>query len=265
MLAFANDTIQDLEDLRVEDEPDLEIAIPQVFTQPVLTYLSRGKLPHLEARISNLYQQHQQHAEEGLGPDYQLIVSEYQPLFTWAMSCWDFLLSTEGCRFVARIAEHKVNRRSDYRVITDKDFSRLVHRVFRQCLLDFAQDPTLPSFTQWLREQFWQRILAIYSKLNQPTDSKQRLLTPYSYLRCSPYEFLNDYHQDLVYSHLHHLPSKQAKAVHAYFLMFYTQPACAESLDCSTEECLSLLRQGMTQLLTSRRLVYCLLRQIERY
>jgi hypothetical protein len=96
-------------------------------------------------------------------------------------------------------------------------------------------------------------------------DPRHRALTPYSYLRCVPYQFLNDYHHDLVYATLERLPDVERQAIATYFLHFHTETATAETLGCAAEACLETLRQGLIKLLVNDRLVYCLLRQIERY
>lgn len=249
----------------VEEEPALEIALPHVFDQPPLTVLQRGKLANVEAVVAAIYRRYQADPTAGLGPDYQELVSEFQPLFQWAIACWDFLLSTEGCRFMLRTGEQKAGARGDYRAATDKDYSRLVHGIFRTCVLEFAQTPGAVRLSQCLRERLWPTVLEAYRRLNQPPDPRQRHLTPYSYLRCVPYQFLNEFHQDLVNAAGRRLPSREWQAIGAYFLHFYTEPAAADTLGCSVDECLECLRQGLLKLLIDERLVYCLLRQIERY
>ena len=149
--------------------------------------------------------------------------------------------------------------------MSDADYSRMVHAIFRGLVFEFARQPTAPSLAQWLRERFWPQILATYRKLEHPPDPRQRILTPYSYLRCIPYEFLNEFHQNLVSSTLERLPERERAALAAYFFHFFTEPASADSLGVPMEEYLSLLRQSLTKLLIHDRLVYCLLRQIERY
>ena len=249
----------------VQDEPALEIALPQVFVQPPLTTLQRGKLPHIEAVVAQIFRRHQDNPQGALGPEYQELVTEFQPLFTWTIACWDYLLSTEGCRFVPRHGELRAGVRGDYRAVTDKDYSRIVHGMFRACVLEFAQQPDAHSLSQWLRERLWPRVLTTYRQLENPPDPRQRTLTPYSYLRCVPYEFLNEYHQDLVYTTVGQLPPSASRAIDAYFFHFYTEAAAAESLGCTTDELVTWLREGLLTLLVDHRLVYCLLRQIERY
>jgi len=249
----------------IEEEPALEIALPQVFDQPPLTVLQRGKLANVEALVANISRRYQADPTVGLGPDYQELVTEFQPLFAWAIACWDYLLSTEGCRFLPRADKQKLGARGDYIAMTDKDYSRMVHAIFRRGVLEFARTPEMPSLVQWLRERFWGLILDEYRRLSNPQDPRQRTLTPYSYLRCVPYEFLNEFHQDLVYSTARRLPEREWQAIDAYFLHFFTEPACAQTLGLPAEEWFALLRQGLTKLLIDHRLVYCLLRQIERY
>lgn len=249
----------------VQEEPALEIALPQVFEQPVLTNLQRGRLPNVEALAAHIARRYQADPAGPLGSDYQELVLEFQPLFTWAMACWDYLLSTEGCRFVPRGNHNRTGIRGDYRVITDKDYSRIVHAMFRRCVLDFSQEPQIPTLSQWMRQRLWPLVSENYRQLENPPDPRQRILTPYSYLRCIPYQFLNDIHQELVTAATKRLPEREYQALEAYFLHFFTEDASAESIQATADELRGLLRQGLTKLLINHRLVYCLLRQIERY
>lgn len=250
--------------IHVQEEPALEIALPQVFSQPDLTVLQRGQLPHLEGLITRLYQQHVQ-GSLVLGPEYQALVNEFQPLFTWAIACWDYLLSTEGCRFVPRAGEERYGCRGDYRVVTDRDYSRLAHRVFRQCCFELAQAGAAPSFAGYLRTHFWDALRLAYCKLENPPDPRQRNLTAYSYLRCIPYRFFNTYHHELVSRTLQTLPPEHHHVLERYFLHFETLPAVAQHGGVPLETSEERLRSGLTTLLIHHRLVYCLLRQIERY
>ena len=252
--------------IRVQEEPELEIALPQVFTQPPLATLQRGKLPHVELLVARLHQRLAEGPEAAaLGVDYQALVNEFQPLFTWTTACWDYLLSTEGCRFVPRHSDEKRYTRGDYRVITDTDYSRMSHRIFRQCVFAFAQDPSASSLCGYLRTQFWPALLEAYRALENPPDPRQRKLTGYSYLRCIPYQFLNRFHHDLVYRTLETLPVPERQAIEWYFLHFFTRQATAATMQDSEEMVEELLRRGLVSLLIGDRLVYCLLRQVERY
>ena len=265
MITLDADPLVEQRTVYVQDEPALEIALPQVFEQPELKVLDRGKLPNVEALVAQVFRRHQAAPGAPLGLDYQELVTEFQPLFAWTTACWDYLLSTEGCRFLPRRSEQRFGIRGDYRAMTDKDYSRMVHIIFRACVLDFARQPGVQSLNQWLRSELWPRILHAYQQLENPPDPRQRTLTPYSYLRCIPYQFLNDFHHELVYTTAQRLPIMQWRTIDIYFLHFFTEAASAEALTCSSEEFLGHLRQGLLKLLLNDRLVYCLLRQIERY
>ena len=250
----------------VEDEPDLDIAMPQVFSQPPLTTLQRSKLPHVELLVARLQRLGAEApGPKALGPDYQALVGEFQPLFAWAMASWDFLLTTEGCRFLLRNGDEKLYHRGNYRVFTDRDFSRLVHRIFRSCVFAFAQQAEAPSLGRYLRAHFWDIVVDAYRTLQEPPDPRQRPLTPYSYLRCIPYEFLNAFHRDLAARTLQTLPAQAQQAVQHYFLEFFTREATATHMGLPLDAVDATLHRGLVVLLVHERLVYCLLRQIERY
>jgi len=265
MLGLGLEPLQQHDTVYVQDEPALEIALPQVFEQPTLTQLQRGKLPHVEALVAHLFRRHHTDPDGPLGGDYQELVIEFQPLFSWALASWDYLLSTEGCRFLPRTHKQKFGVRGDYYAMSDKEYSRMVHTIFRATVFAFAQSPEAPSLSQWLRERFWPSVVEAYRRLEQPSDPRQRTLTPYSYLRCVPYEFLNDFHQDLVYATVQRLSAPEWRAIDVYFLHFFTESASAQALGVSRDEWYETLRHGLTKLLIDHRLVYCLLRQIERY
>lgn len=255
-----------LEDtVKIQDEPALDIALPQVFTKPDLGVLVRGKLPNPERLVMRLCQPHGAQNGHTLGPDYQDLVNEFQPLFTWTMACWDYLLTTEGCRFLLRNSDDKLYCRGDYRAMTSTDFSRLVHKIFRQSIQTFAQQATDRSLAAFLRATFWDAIIDAYGKLENPPDPRQRKLTAYSYLRCVPYQFLNPYHHDLVMEALHKLPPEELRAIKLYFLQFLTIPATADEMVLSEDAVHTTLQRALVPLLINQRLVYCLLRQIERY
>ena len=265
MIELGVEPLQDERTVYVQEEPALEIVIPEVSAQPSLAILQRGKLANVEGLVGQIFRHIQTDPEGPLGLDYQALVTEFQPLFAWSLACWDYLLATEGCRFLPRRGEHRLGVRGDYRAVTDKEYSRMVHAIFRRCVLEFAQQPNAPSLGGWLRERFWPAIVEAYRALENPPDPQQRTLTAYSYLRCVPYQFLNDYHHELVYAVAQRLPEREWRAIDAYFLHFFTEAAAAESVGCSGEELLDALRQGLISLLVRDRLVYCLLRQIERY
>ncbi|MBI2174088.1 MAG: hypothetical protein HYU33_02690, partial [Candidatus Omnitrophica bacterium] len=170
MLELANDLDSPQTLVYVQEEPALEIALPQVFEQPPLVALVRGKLSNVEGLISFIFRRHNENPEGVLGSEYQELVLEFQPLFSWSVACWDYLLSTEGCRFIPRVPSQKIGARGDYRAFTDKDYSRMVHAMFRSCVLEFAQRPLESSFSEWLRGRFWLRISEAYQQLSIPRD-----------------------------------------------------------------------------------------------
>lgn len=272
--------VEPLEELiQVQDEPALEIALPQVSVQPELAVLQRGQLANVESVITRLVLgalRRNGHGPLSLGPDYQALVNEFAPLFKWSMACWDYLLASEGCHFLLRSREEKWCVRGDYRAVTDTDYSRLVHRVFRDCVVAFAHQTAYlpatrtegqagPSFALFVRANFWDAIVSAYRKLENPPDARQRTLTPYSYLRCMPYQFLNAFHHALVHETLQKLSVLEHRAITLYFLHFFTLEATAQAMRCALEEVEAFLRRGLRTLLIDDRLVYCLLRQIERY
>ena len=273
MTLFCLSTDEEL--VKVQDEPELAIALPQTFEQPALTTLQRGKLPHVEWMIARTFRASVEapslHVAKSngqlpsLGPEYQILVNEFQPLFAWGMACWDYLLSTEGCRFVPRHPEDRAYYRGEYRAVTYQDYSRLLHRIFRRCVLEFAQTAVDQSFAVYLRSRFWDAVLGAYRQMEDPPDPRQRKLTAYSYLRCTPYRFLNAFHHDLVTRTLTQLPSDAREATSLYFLHFLTLPATAASLSVPEDITEAVLRRSLSHLLLEHRLVYCLLRQIERY
>ena len=247
----------------VAEEPALDIALPQVFDQPLLTHLQRNKLPHVEWLVAKLARTYVE--GQPLGADYQALVNEFQPLLAWAVSCWDFLLSTDGCRFVLRKGDEKMLCRGDFRAVTYQDFSRMAHRIFRVCVLEYAQAMPEASFTGFLRGQFWDRLVAAYRELALPPDARQRTLTAYSYLRCVPYQFLNPYHQALVSAAVGARRVEERQALSSYFFHFFTLDATAQDVGRPAEAVEATLKRSLLSLLIDQRLVYCLLRQIERY
>lgn len=254
-----------------EEEPALEIALPQVFKQPRLFAIRRGQLKNVEWLVARLYRAQLEQpgpasmSRGPLGQEYQALVNEFQPLLAWAAASWDYLLTTEGCRFIRRSEHEKTYCRGDYRAVTDKDYSRLLHRLFRHSVMQFAKHSGSHTLAAYLRTHFWDTVVAAYRKLENPVDPRQRKLTPYSYLRCIPYRFLNRTHEELVHVAVSGLARNERRALGAYFLDFCTLEAVAESMQLSAPAGRELVRRGLLSLYFEHRLVYCLLRQIERY
>lgn len=199
------------------------------------------------------------------GKIYGTLSSEFRADLQWALSCWEYLLSTQGCRFLARNSQEKLYSRGDYRLFTRNDFESLVYRSFRECLVSFASQPQPVRFERFLRDTLWPRLCDAYRRLEQPADPNQRSLTAYSYLRCAPYQFLNRYHHERVTRVIGRLPSPLRQAVELYHLCFYREEAaCGETgltlLEFKRRRWSALKRIAKKDFLSFR-----LLRQIERY
>lgn len=249
----------------VQDEPGLDLALPHTFRQPpkpIPFTRGRSPIPHL---VRQALEARRQDDPPGFGAAYGELVVEFQPALKWAWSCWDYLLTTEGCRFVPRDLGERRYHRSEYRAVLEPDFSRLVHKTFKECLA--AYDPAVhgPSFIGHLRQALWPAVLAHYRQLDQPEDPRQRRLTGLSYLRCVPYQFLNDYHHELVHHVVRALPAGERKTVEQYHLRFQTPDAAGIALQLSPEEFGMRKDRALQRLKRRSVLAYHLLRQIERY
>lgn len=241
---------------------DSLIAMPRVYEQPRLMQVRRGRIANIEALIACVLR----NSREGpLGREMQQLSNEFSPLTAWANSCWDYLLTVEGCRFLPRHSSEKTVSRGDYRAFISKDFSRLVNQVLQDQILHFAREPHLEAFPVWIRNHFWPTIVDYYTQLNQPQDSNQRDLTGYSYLRCTPYRFLNPVHQNVVENAMKRLSLHERKAVSLYFFHFYSLSAIVEKLNKNPKTVRTLLLNGLSTLYMTNSLAYSLLRQIERY
>jgi hypothetical protein len=123
-----------------------------------------------------------------------------------------------------------VPRQTAHRAVTSTDFSRMAHRIFRQCVFEFASLPIEETFGGFLAARYWEAVRATYVRLEDPPDARQRKLTGYSYLRCIPYAFLNRVHQDLVLRRLRALSHTEFETVKWYFFHFYTLDAAASGV-----------------------------------
>ena len=247
-----------------EEEPPLEYAMPQVFRQPRPTSFIRGS-----ASIHQLLTKAQQanHISDtpAFGKAYGELFVEFQPAIEWAVSCWEYLLSTEGCRFVLRSLDEKRYARGDYRIFTEKDFRQHVHRSFKECLLGYLSGSQTTSFLAHLKTYFWPDIIDRYRNLENPPDSDQRRLTGLSYLRCVPYRFLNSYHHDRVTSAVNRLACEEKEVVQLYYLNFCRQEAAAKRAQISRYAFWRRRALGMRELAENDYLSFVLLTQIERY
>ncbi len=243
----------------LEDSP---IAMPQVYDQPKLVQVCQGRLRHTEAVIAQILR----NSYHGVkGAEMQQLSNEFAPLIQWAQSCWDYLLTVKGCRFVPRHSSDRLAIRGDYRAFLEKDFHKLINRVFQEQVLFFAQNPHLEDFHFWIRTQLWSKVVEEYCLLSKPQDDRQRHLTGYSYLRCVPYNFLNPLHNSIVNKALSKLPADEATCIRFYFMHFFTLEALAKNTGKAPQKLHMLLVSGLTHLWTDNPLAYSLIRQIERY
>ena len=244
--------------------PDLEIEMPRVYQRP-----SPPPLLQANRSVRKLLHAARDAQRNGepleFGKIYGTLTGKFRSDLQWALSCWDYLLSTQGCRFLARSSQEKLYSRGDYRVFTRNDFEGLAYRTFRECLLNYLDGPVEIPFERFLRERLWPRISESYQDLEEPADRNQRKLTAYSYLRCVPYRFMNRYHHERVYRAVRRLPFRQKQAVHFYHLSFYREETAATQ---AKADSLEFRRNRWTALRAIARedyLSFRLLRQIERY
>ncbi len=247
-----------------ETAPPLDIALPRVYRRPAAPSFSKRR-PQVRRAVAQALTAYQAEDGPGFGKAYGQLVAEFRPHIQWALSCWEYLLSTEGCRFVPRSLEEKHYCRGDYRVFGETDFQSFVHRAFKQCLLACAQTGRTADFGWHLRRNFWPTILKNYRELDTPADPKQRLLTGYSYLRCIPYQFLNDYHHQRVLAVVKHLPPPHRQVIDLYYLQFYREEAVLETTGISHYAFRRRQVGALRAIAAGDYLSYILLTQIERY
>ena len=245
--------------------PDLDLEMPRVYRRPPPPPLKPAARPVRklleEARRSKL-----DGDAAGFGKNYGALTGCFQPDLQWALSCWDYLLSTQGCRFLARNSQEKLYSRGDYRVFARNDFEGLVYRAFRGCLLDFLSDPAPKTgFERFLRLNHWARLSDAYRQLEDPPDRNQRKLTGYSYLRCVPYRFLNSHHDERVYRWIRRLSSPLRQTVEWYHLSFYREEAAADRIGVEALEFRRRRWAALREIASKDILSFRLLRQIERY
>ena len=244
--------------------PDFDLEMPRVYKRPSPPPLRRAgrSTRKLLALAGPAYRNN----NSGLfGKIYGALSAEFRADLQWALSCWDYLLSTQGCRFVARDSHEKLYSHGDYRVFTKNDFEGLVYRSFRECLVNFAAQPQAMGFERFLRDTLWPRISDAYQRLEEPANPNQRKLTAYSYLRCAPYQFLNRYHHERVYRVVRRLPSLLRKTVELYHLSFYREEAACNESGLTQMEFKRKRWSALRVIARKDYLSFRLLRQIERY
>ncbi len=242
-------------------EPELALAMPQIYRQPTKPTFTRGK-----AKIDRLFALIRSTTSNGHGVQaYQDLLEEYEPAIRWALASWDFLLTVEGYSYLLRSPSEQLNCHGDYRAFTERDLSRMVHRTFRRCVEEFTGDPERGRFTRFLKDELWPRVRSSYQSLRYPHDRRQRLLTDYSYLRCTPYQFLNRHHQTLVNNTLEHLATAERKIVDLYFLRFFSEEATAAQLETDIPLAVASRCRALDHVGALNPIARALLLQIERY
>ena len=247
-----------------EEAPPLEIAMPQVTRRPAAPAFAREN-SSVARLITQARQAHQSGDRPAFGKAYGELIAEFQPGVQWALSCWEYLLSTEGCRFLARSEEERQFHRGDYRVFTENDFRSLVHQSFKKSLISYLEGRFFIGFPWYLKQAYWLTLLKSYRALEKPPNPFQRRLTAYSYLRCAPYQFLNPYHQERVYERVAQLPAPQRRVVELYYLHFYKEAAVLETAEMDPEMFRRLRSEALGSISSSDTLSFVLLNQIERY
>lgn len=246
------------------EEPDVELDFPRVYEQPLPPAIECDS-DDMEALVKKVQKFQASNDKEKFGQAYNQLVKKFQPLITWAISCWHYLLTTEGCRFLLRSPSQKNFFRGDYRAFIEADFQKFVYSAFKKIALKYNRGLRHERFSTYVQEGFWNRILKGYRRLQIPQDRRQRQLTGYSYLRCSPYLFLNSYHQNRVDSIVGMLPKTEQRLIELYFLRFFTENAIAKVKRITISAFRRRKKKAMMHILKKDRLVYVLLLQIERY
>ena len=140
-----------------------------------------------------------------------------------------------------------------------------MHRSFKSTLVDFLTTQPALSFEKHVRQAFWKNTRHQYIQLEEPEDTKQRKLTALSYLRCVPYEFLNDHHQNRLTSALSILTTTEHQLIATYFLRFYRIKVAADQIGLSASALQKKKTQALKRLRRHDPIVSALLLQIERY
>ncbi len=247
-----------------EECPALDVAMPRAYRKPPAPHFLRRKHP-LNPLIARAQAARRTGNSPEFGKSYGELSTEFQPAIDWIRSCWDYLLSTQGCRFLVRTDAEKLCARGDYRVFTERDFEKLIYRVFRRCLEDYLDGGAAEPFLHRMQNRFWPSVLEAYRALENPADPTQRKLTGWSYLRCVPYQFLNDHHQDRVYRAVRRLPEPLRKTIELYHLSFYTEEAAVTRLSITPLAFQRRRAQALRQIKEEDFLSFVLLSQVERY
>lgn len=243
-------------------EPKIDYQMPHVYKQPKLNKLQKGKLHNIENNIIQARKYFKLEKGKKFSNFYNKLTAEYQPLINWAIKCWDYLLTKLGCRFFPRPPADMPFYRGDYKAFRKDEFRSLVYTTFKLSTLKYYPLDGNP-FSIWLKNNFWKKVFQNYDSLKYPPDKKQRKLTSYSYLRCVPYNFLNDYHQKKVNSILDFLSPIKKSIIYLYYLKFYKDEIIKKEKGIAHPY--QIRKDILGEIANLDYLVYALLLQIERY
>ncbi len=107
--------------------------------------------------------------KEEFGKNYNILLQEYKPIIDWAFLSWDYLLSTQGFRYLRRLGLDLYYSHGDYRAFTQSDYKKLLNRCFKNLLLTYTPNG---SFTEYLRTNFFKSVIKEYRRLRYPKDAK---------------------------------------------------------------------------------------------
>lgn len=248
-----------------EEAPPLEMDWPRGLRRPTPPALLRKGRTPLSALLAQARRAHLDGKPAAFGLSFGTLTAEFQPALQWLLSCWDYLASSQGCRFIARTPEEKAYCHGDYRVFTEKDFERLVTTVFKERLIAYSEETPRGGFEGYLRQTLWAAVQCRYLALENPADPTQRKLTGYSYLRCVPYQFLNPYHHNRVTRAVRQIPAVLRETVELYTLCFRTEEAAISRIGVSPFAFRRRRAAAMRAISSGDFLSHALLLQIERY
>ncbi len=246
-----------------ESPPPIEFAY--VYRRPKTKRLRRGRLQDIDRAVIRAYTHWVEKDGAGFSAHFNRLTSEFLPALLWAESCKDFLNTTVGIRFLPRDSHERPFHRSEYRPFTERDYRRLIHSSFKQLMLAYGHRRPSSSFSTHVRRLLWRQISRNYRNLEHPSDPRQRTLTPYSYLRCTPYTFFNPYHQQRAEQALARLAPTNRIILEQYFFGFLSASQAGLAVNLSLQAFLSRRKQALGHLRKHDTLMHHLFLQIERY
>jgi len=81
-------------------EPELDYKLPSVHKRPRLENLRKYKIENIDGKIIQVRRQFYSGNTKKFSYFYDQLISEYQPLLNWAISCWEYILTKKGVRFL---------------------------------------------------------------------------------------------------------------------------------------------------------------------